>query len=900
MSNQPFHNKWHGFNHHTVPTVGFPDSATDPIASKEFPYLGFFYNDIPSDVEKAITSVTITTPGSGYTTAPTVVVIPAENASITDPPLFGVDFNRNTKILTGVSILNGGGFTGNVTLSVVAGNGNTIQSEGKLSFTTKPYSRYSNSSLWEHCYTFTQTYSSDWWLYPSVSTTTRTLSTEWNKGFTGYTVLLANSGIYYDNVYTNTISWSSSLKYTGTGETGWHIALSAATHRLNVNSVNIKQKVAIPVRLYANDNNTITWITTAQTVYINLTDNITLTAKDIFAAKKGGKYTMWIYVDKCPQSFANLFFAKNVYNIVSKDSTGGFIYKDNVVDLLADSITRIDFVYDGVKMLGRATYFKTTALTTDDVYYRGVGLKFNSPQQRPLSYAYVNSNYPVDFNDRYFNPILSPKEQDPGDSLYIGNIPTSQDRFTTKDSKITTSIILSTLNIDTTSTPSSSLYIAGDKSIRMRFLDGNQFYFTFLLNNPSWTTLGFYDNPDSDARVYSFDRIVGNNPNVGDWTEMQYAKNLLVTPEASLDSYMKPFNSQPGNLYPEGNILWSDRFPAVSGYELGSEKVVSFTKCFSEFRIDIFSGPDREIVDVLINENSVSKQPVYVEGVPQPFTFNNEEVCTYTFYRLQEDYFIEVFYNIAYPRTIPDIMFDFNTFKNFTFNNNTKVTTIPDSVRLDFLSGNVYSATVLSNDNTNNRPNIVKSKNIRYINFTGNASLYTPLLNSNLLETYSTDEETLSAFSSFTSFITLSTSGDVNSKTSIWWLGDIDNTLTNKSGLGVILSGGQLYDPYYKEFYFKVSPNTLYNISVRWDNRPVADSSLFRNSTYTIWVNGRAYVRRRSINVDKNFENINFKLNHITGGSYKFISFLMYEKVFSTTDMLRMHNYIAGRYNFYK
>jgi hypothetical protein len=39
-----FHNKYHKNAHHTVPTSGFPDSASDPIASERYPFLGIFYN----------------------------------------------------------------------------------------------------------------------------------------------------------------------------------------------------------------------------------------------------------------------------------------------------------------------------------------------------------------------------------------------------------------------------------------------------------------------------------------------------------------------------------------------------------------------------------------------------------------------------------------------------------------------------------------------------------------------------------------------------------------------------------------------------------------------------------------------------------------------------------------
>ena len=41
--NARFHNKLHRKNHHTSPTVGYPDSASDPIASLAEPFQGDFY-----------------------------------------------------------------------------------------------------------------------------------------------------------------------------------------------------------------------------------------------------------------------------------------------------------------------------------------------------------------------------------------------------------------------------------------------------------------------------------------------------------------------------------------------------------------------------------------------------------------------------------------------------------------------------------------------------------------------------------------------------------------------------------------------------------------------------------------------------------------------------------------
>lgn len=41
--NARFHNKFHRRNHHSIPTTGYPDSGTDPIASQDEPFQGDFY-----------------------------------------------------------------------------------------------------------------------------------------------------------------------------------------------------------------------------------------------------------------------------------------------------------------------------------------------------------------------------------------------------------------------------------------------------------------------------------------------------------------------------------------------------------------------------------------------------------------------------------------------------------------------------------------------------------------------------------------------------------------------------------------------------------------------------------------------------------------------------------------
>lgn len=56
MNNLIYHNNFHRSNHHTVSSFGYPESASDPIASLEFPFIGTFYNDYYDIAENYIGS----------------------------------------------------------------------------------------------------------------------------------------------------------------------------------------------------------------------------------------------------------------------------------------------------------------------------------------------------------------------------------------------------------------------------------------------------------------------------------------------------------------------------------------------------------------------------------------------------------------------------------------------------------------------------------------------------------------------------------------------------------------------------------------------------------------------------------------------------------------------------
>ena len=68
--NVRFHSKWHGKNHHTLPTPGYYDSARDPIAGPGQEFMGDFY------LSGAF--VAITTPELSATPE----LVPAANATV--------------------------------------------------------------------------------------------------------------------------------------------------------------------------------------------------------------------------------------------------------------------------------------------------------------------------------------------------------------------------------------------------------------------------------------------------------------------------------------------------------------------------------------------------------------------------------------------------------------------------------------------------------------------------------------------------------------------------------------------------------------------------------------------------------------------------------------------------
>jgi hypothetical protein len=601
MSNAIFHNKWHGFNHYTVPIEGFPDSATDPIASKEYPFKGIFYNSILGNFGNRFKEITVLFPGSGYKTTPTLSAITTTTSSIiSSNPIFNVILNTKQTTVSAVQILYGGAFSGSISLVIIPSENDLITSTAFVSGIQEKISLDSDSYNWWFCYSLTYSNSADWCLYQTTFSTTTSLSDNWNLGYGGYTTLLANSA-KYESVYTTSISLSPSYVYDFSGGKGWHIALSATTLKLNISGVNIAQKVATPVKIYENSDKTLTWNTSAQTVYVGITGNYTLTASDVIGAKKGGKYTFWAYIDNCPEEYSNLIFATSAYNISVKTLDGNYISNNEILALSANTVTRIDFVYDGDKMLGRATTYNSNLPTLDDLYFMGAGLRFSDPK---------NTN-------RKKNPVYISGIREEGESKKY---------FSSGDG-------ISILSSSSTFTETSSIYIAGS-GIRMRYLGANQNYFSYILYGASWLPVSILTKfPNLTA---SFDRVLGTLSGNGDWRDPIYAENLLASPDR--DSIPLP--------------EFNDAFPDPP-YQFSTSTFRKVAKCLSSYALEIYSGADRDIDQIYINGVNTIIKPIVVNGMYQTYNFNNERTCSLYFERVQQDYDIEVYFNTQIPRRLP-------------------------------------------------------------------------------------------------------------------------------------------------------------------------------------------------------------------------------------------------------
>jgi hypothetical protein len=445
MGNFLYHNKWHSYNHHTVPTLEYPDSAIDPIASQTYPFKGIFFNYFP--------------------------------------------------------------------LSSV--NGIFVSGEK------------SDSYGWWSYFNLTLSFSSDWGLWSSVrntasgfvvnnayNNTLRYYFQNWNNGYTGFTYWRGFSGKLNDAyLWTLAVSaeriWplSTEGRSNPVSGLGWHIALSGITWRTNVSAVNTRQKNFGPVaELFANSDGTLFWdVSTAQTAFFLLSENKTITATKLFNVYKGGKYTLWAKLDFCPEPEMNLHFDYNTYRIQVVKYPRKDSYTDNteVVRLSANNITRIDFVYDGKYMLGKATHYKIYLPTSEDLYFQGLG---NTLSPSPY----------------YVSGLAEPKSYiNPGPGVV-------------------------TIPFSTSFTSVSSIYIAGS-GVNINYFGKDNVFFIFNLQGARWQT------PNTLAATRSltssFDRVFGNLSG-GSYEDPRYAANLFGTPSkpSAPDLMLQAYPNPPYNF----------------------------------------------------------------------------------------------------------------------------------------------------------------------------------------------------------------------------------------------------------------------------------------------------------------------------------------------------------------
>ena len=188
MSNQPFHNKWHSFNHYTLPLSDYPDSGTDPIASAKFPFLGTFYNKIPSTTENTLTDISLDFPGLGYTKPVVVEYLPASNNTVIyKNPIIDVTVNDSTGTITKIELKEGGVFTGQIGVNIKPNPLDNILINAVYSVSSAPFDLISNSDHWAYAHTLTKGNSADWSLFPRVETTTEDYVGKWQAGYLGYT-----------------------------------------------------------------------------------------------------------------------------------------------------------------------------------------------------------------------------------------------------------------------------------------------------------------------------------------------------------------------------------------------------------------------------------------------------------------------------------------------------------------------------------------------------------------------------------------------------------------------------------------------------------------------------------------------------------------------------------------
>jgi hypothetical protein len=904
MGNFLYHNKWHRFNHHTVPTSGFPDSAIDPIASFEFPFKGIFFNKIYRPVfynsvyypnlGRETVRINIDNVGSGYTVTPSLSLQEAQDeqgnvGKVIRQPTFVVQRNATTNSISGVVVLNRGIFYQPVVLYLNKNLGGPITETALVSLVDREISNDSDSLGWGIYSSLVATYSGEWELYPSVRATVsgirvnntwpvnwglRFYHENWNSGFVGYTYWFRNS-IFIDSTY-NTVQqfsaenvWplSTEGRFPPPSGRGWHIALSAITWKTNISSVNTRQKVAVPVELAETGLKTVNWnVSAAQTAYFSLTGNYTLTADKVFNARKGGKYTMWISLDYCKEVEMNFVFNPRTYVIHTRkplildkgtvseryaltDGPDSYQDNNNVVRLSANNITRIDFVFDGTRMLGKATHYKSILPTEDDTYYQGIG---NTLDPNP---AYVNG-----LGEPYDHIVNGPG---------ISMIPFSN-----------------------TFTSVSALYVGGS-GVFINYFSSIYQLFNFTLNGAAW-------QPETSllsnrALTSSFDRAFGNLSG-GDYNLRAFSSNLFATPAKSTapDIMLSSYPNPP--------------------YVFTKLRSVEIPTCLSTIKVSIFSGKDRDIKRISLNSLPYPVLGPLLSGYEQKYNTDNERQSEITLNRIQNNFNFVVFYEKQEPLkgVTPIIWFD-------SIDRHVVATTTGRSVssiiskpnRGLFLTQSnstlqpILSATTITPSIEFRGPNLVRrSTNIMTTN-TGLTSLSSPS---------SINQNNIKNFTQFTVVEPLSVVSGSNQI--IWWLGDYSSNIGygaamvgNKVGVGNFRGGSSPYTVVISTY--TVENNKPFVITSSVGNAGGAGgSSTPAARRHSAFINGRRIsniepgVNGFSVNVGLTSSKFSmggvgdyFSSLSANSGSFRLLANLIYEGELSLPKIAAINTHLINKFN---
>jgi hypothetical protein len=519
-------------------------------------------------------------------------------------------------------------------------------------------------------------------------------------------------------------------------------------------------------------------------------------------------------------------------------------------------------------MLGRATRYRVFLDQQDDIYFMGTGLRFVDPLRvtRIKNPVFINNQDPI-YGNSFLNIPIEDESNRTGIFIddYYENYPERPEGQRS--------------NFDA----NSSIYIAGS-GIFLRYVGANNNYFSF-------NTFGALFQTESTLSKFreltgSFDRITLTLSG-GDWTDRRYVENLVATPDISiLSPTMSAALPQPPYLITSSNIK-------------------TCAKCTSSFVVEIYSGKDRDISNVFINQVFSPVNPNIVDGMSQTYNFINERTCVLSFDRVQQDFTIDVYFTRQTPITISQGLLSFNSMNQYSLKTTGgSLTTWENGV----VSNNIK----LIQPTTSIAPTVVTDKALRHIRFQNNK-----FLTSNLPVTALSSNQ-INYFKSFTTFTVFKTDTFPISSV-IWWLGDFTGS-TEQKGFGLVLSASNnnsltarlfTVSNYESMGAIKNSIKDVTTIQagktyVVCTNYDPDKKGKFRQEIY---VNNRFSVYQRNLGIASKFDmpltNLNLTFgknpNSNTGFSNVLLyDFYLYNKSLSREEVLKMNKFLIEKIEGYK